>query len=379
MEGINSNLECQICLNEYSWKRRAKRLACQHTCCSACLSRLVTVRHNDVDRGQMNRPSMDNDPQIQMTVQHVTVTGEESTERNESYGHNGMENGLGHMGRSEPEFGYHQREAPVRNNSVEVNMNNMEREETAEMTRGHIQILTNRREIDRNEVSVIQADISTNFSAPRMGQSETTEISTNQIEGRTSSRQIWVGPNCNVTNQRVILCPWCRCVTALAAGMSVNNLPDDDNMATVVPTTTAPLLIPDFTPVFIRLVPSASSHYVPPWYIDVDGCGRRDRARGAVTLPISNLRSLPLDGDSRMWEGQGEGGRMDGEMEVCVDRRREEGWDEGGREEGETRSTKMQTRVCAALVLGLGIFFLTCIVLHSLTCPSKPFTMITCG
>uniref|UniRef100_A0A668AHB4 RING-type E3 ubiquitin transferase n=1 Tax=Myripristis murdjan TaxID=586833 RepID=A0A668AHB4_9TELE len=183
----NQFIVCQICLNEYSWRRRAKRLACQHTCCSVCLSHLVMF------------------------------------------------------------------------------------------------------------------------------------------------------------SQKTIICPWCRCVTVLAHGMSVNSLPDDEEkLSAVVPAAATPLLIPEFTPAFIRILPNNSSESMLPACISVDGNHHRDPARGPV-LALSDL-----------------------------------GWDEGGMEE-EKRSSKMWTRVCTVFMLCLAIFFLICIVLHSLMCSSKPFTMISCG
>ncbi|TRY84137.1 hypothetical protein DNTS_026036, partial [Danionella cerebrum] len=36
----SSRLECQICFNEFSQRRRPKLLHCQHTCCSVCLSQM---------------------------------------------------------------------------------------------------------------------------------------------------------------------------------------------------------------------------------------------------------------------------------------------------------------------------------------------------
>lgn len=36
----DSTLECQICFNYYSPRRRPKLLDCQHTCCSVCLSQM---------------------------------------------------------------------------------------------------------------------------------------------------------------------------------------------------------------------------------------------------------------------------------------------------------------------------------------------------
>lgn len=36
----DSALECQICFNYYSPRRRPKLLDCQHTCCSVCLSQM---------------------------------------------------------------------------------------------------------------------------------------------------------------------------------------------------------------------------------------------------------------------------------------------------------------------------------------------------
>ncbi|XP_048019160.1 E3 ubiquitin-protein ligase rnf152 isoform X1 [Megalobrama amblycephala] len=36
----SSRLECQICFNYFSQRRRPKLLHCQHTCCSVCLSQM---------------------------------------------------------------------------------------------------------------------------------------------------------------------------------------------------------------------------------------------------------------------------------------------------------------------------------------------------
>lgn len=36
----DSNLECQICFNYYSPRRRPKLLDCRHTCCSVCLNQM---------------------------------------------------------------------------------------------------------------------------------------------------------------------------------------------------------------------------------------------------------------------------------------------------------------------------------------------------
>ncbi|XP_029929789.1 uncharacterized protein LOC115374800 [Myripristis murdjan] len=274
MEGNNSNMECQICLNEYSWRRRAKRLACQHTCCSVCLSHLVMFRHAYVNRDQMNRPNMEQ---------------------------NSWTNGRG-----EPELNCLYREAPVQNNSTEVNMNTVGRRETAGKTRAEVQVLTNQREgmTDPNVAGADQADMLVSFSMPRISQSDRTEISAHQTEEQASLKTI-------VTSQKTIICPWCRCVTVLAHGMSVNSLPDDEEkLSAVVPAAATPLLIPEFTPAFIRILPNNSSESMLPACISVDGNHHRDPARGPV-LALSDLASLSRDRNSRMWGVQGE--------RVCVD------------------------------------------------------------
>ncbi|ELR50852.1 RING finger protein 152, partial [Bos mutus] len=38
----DSLLECQICFNYYSPRRRPKLLDCRHTCCSVCLQQMRT-------------------------------------------------------------------------------------------------------------------------------------------------------------------------------------------------------------------------------------------------------------------------------------------------------------------------------------------------
>ncbi|XP_030631906.1 E3 ubiquitin-protein ligase rnf152 [Chanos chanos] len=43
----DSKLECQICFNGYSPRRRPKLLECQHTCCSACLTQM-RLSHREI-------------------------------------------------------------------------------------------------------------------------------------------------------------------------------------------------------------------------------------------------------------------------------------------------------------------------------------------
>lgn len=602
MEGLQSQqdslgMECQICLNEYSWRRRAKLLACRHTCCSACLGRMVTVRHNELDRDQremVTGPDSNREQQRHASQRHTPVNGVENgqgdrrrhrrpvtlrynerhaelergqidtafrpstdmerrrgsqsqtavsgmasgqqrddrmiaqiTQLGHSERHNelerdqrgavirpsdssakveqnrpqrwtgvdGTESGqrenrmvtqLTHSGterdqrgatavrpcsnmennprrqmgvnnvetrerdtmmprHGEPDSGHHrqrdaihQREALVGNNPLEII--NAYDTGIGGMARGQTEILSSQREmrtIDQSETSTSQNDTTTIWNEMRltdpseMMMSDANDIGTIQNEWRTNLNDIWLGQeDTHSTYQRVIVCPWCRGVTVLPDGLSVNHLPDDqDKMAAV--TTTTPPLTHEYTPVFIRLLPSASS-YLIPWSIDRDGNQETD----GVMMPSSTHYLLPvyMERDNGMrdsvilsnarhyllsavgavyfdrggnvedageatvgqrclfpWPARGQRRSLPGTRDSSgmgevwregerVDLRVEQGLTERGRDqEAERRSSTLWTRVCTVIVLGLFVFLLVCIILHSVACPSKSFTMITCG
>ncbi|KAK6302650.1 E3 ubiquitin-protein ligase RNF152-like [Coregonus clupeaformis] len=124
-------------------------------------------------------------------------------------------------------------------------------------------------------------------------------------------------------SQSDLRCPWCRCVTTLPPGVSVSQLLDDpDTMAIIsVPYT------PEYTPVFIR-------------------------------LPC-NACYLPLDNHERATGLEEEHGMRE-------------------REEGSCKSS-FGTRFCFVVVVGFVLLLLVYIILHTMTCSSKQFTMISCG
>ncbi|XP_055739311.1 E3 ubiquitin-protein ligase RNF152-like [Salvelinus fontinalis] len=118
-------------------------------------------------------------------------------------------------------------------------------------------------------------------------------------------------------SQSELRCPWCRCVTTLPPGVSVSQLLDD-------PDTMAIISVP-YTPVFIRLPCNA--------YLPVE---HHERATG-------------MEEEHGMREGEGS----------C--------------------KGAFGTRFCLVVVVGFVLLLLVYIILHSMTCKSEQFTMISCG
>ncbi|XP_014046020.1 E3 ubiquitin-protein ligase RNF152 [Salmo salar] len=119
-------------------------------------------------------------------------------------------------------------------------------------------------------------------------------------------------------SQSELRCPWCRSVTTLPPGVSVSQLLDD-------PDTMAIISVP-YTPVFIRLPCNA--------YLPVE---HHERATG-----------MEEEHGMREWE------------------------------EGSCKSA-FGTRFCLVVVVVFVLLLLVYIILHSMTCNSERFTMISCG
>ncbi|XP_062375620.1 E3 ubiquitin-protein ligase rnf152 [Sardina pilchardus] len=154
--------------------------------------------------------------------------------------------------------------------------------------------------------------------------------------------------------RRELACPWCRSLTLLPEGLSVSELPDD-------PQTLAPLL----APVFMRL-PGHGCYLLP---LAVDAQAPLLPAEIAPCLVrAGQLKDVTVvtHADNRMLDLERAGGRGGG------------GGEEDQGEEQEVEQSRW-TKACTVVLVVIIFLLLLGVILQSITCVSKPYTIISCG
>ncbi|XP_028833989.1 E3 ubiquitin-protein ligase rnf152 [Denticeps clupeoides] len=152
--------------------------------------------------------------------------------------------------------------------------------------------------------------------------------------------------------QNKIRCPWCRCVTDLASGLSESQLSDDPRTITLQGNRNSPA---DFTHTVAHL-PSHDDHLsldneVPLLWGEFMSTLRADgQLKDVTTVTVSHWGMLGSE-------------ERRGQM----------------KEDGRAPKRSLWTNVCTMMLVAFLLFFLLGVILHNVFCVPKRFTIISCG